>query len=191
MAVDGALCIAPANPAKIESLLSALSSLRVVDGEKGFVADNVKDFAPFGLAGPGVTVELTTTRPSEEPLVLHVGKPVPDHPDRVYVRQGDQDDVVIVDAKALSEVPATAVALRSQQVADIEPAAVTQIEIKAKDDTFCAQEGPGGLGADSPRPGESRQRLGHRIPEPDWPGSRPASSSRRITSRIPSSILPS
>ena len=44
---------APANPAKIESLLAALSSLRVVDGEKGFVADNVKDFAPFGLAGSG------------------------------------------------------------------------------------------------------------------------------------------
>ncbi len=42
---------APANPAKIESLLAALSSLRVVDGEKGFVADNVKDFTPFGLAG--------------------------------------------------------------------------------------------------------------------------------------------
>ena len=85
---------APANPAKIESLLSALSSLRVVDGEKGFVADNVKDFAPFGLAGSEVTVELTTTVRSEGPLVLHVGKPVPDHPDRVYVRQGDQDDVV-------------------------------------------------------------------------------------------------
>ena len=44
---------APANPAKIESLLSALSSLRVVDGEKGFAADNVTDFAPFGLAQSG------------------------------------------------------------------------------------------------------------------------------------------
>ncbi len=90
----------PANPAKIESLLAALSSLRVVDGAKGFVADNVKDFAPFGLARSALTVEVTTTRPSEEPLKLHIGKAVPDHPDRVYVRQADQDDVVIVNAKA-------------------------------------------------------------------------------------------
>jgi Domain of unknown function (DUF4340) len=133
---------APANPAKIESLLSALSSLRVVDSEEGFVADNVKDFRPFGLAESEVTVELTTTLRSEEPLVLHVGKPVPGHPDRVYIRQGDQDDVVIVDAKALSEVPQSAVALRSHQVADIEPAAVTQIEIQARGQTFALKRGP-------------------------------------------------
>ena len=133
---------APANPAKLESLLSALSSLRVVDGEKGFVADNVKDFTPFGLAGSEVTVELTTTVRSEEPLVLHVGKPVPGHPDRVYVRQGDQDDVVIVDAKALSEVPQSAVALRSHQVSDIEPAAVTQIEIQTRGEKFALTRGP-------------------------------------------------
>ena len=142
---------APANPAKIESLLAALSSLRVVDGEKGFVADNVKDFAPFGLAGSEVTVELTTTVRSEGPLVLHVGKPVPDHPDRVYVRQGDQDDVVIVDAKALSEVPTSAVALRSHQVADIEPAAVTQIEIQARGDTFALKRGPRNWELTAPR----------------------------------------
>ena len=127
---------APANSAKVESLLAALSSLRVVDGEKGFVADNVTNFTPFGLASPEVTVTLTTTRPSEGPLVLEVGKPVPDHPDRVYVRQGDQDDVLIVDAKALAEVPKSAVALRGKQVADIEPGAVTRIEIQARSDTF-------------------------------------------------------
>jgi len=132
---------APANPAKVESLIAALSSLRVVDGEKGFVADNVEDFSPFGLATPSVTVELTTTREKEAPLVLLVGKPVPDQPDRVYVRQGDQDDVVAVDAKALAEVPASAVALRSQQVADIEPAAVTEIQIHCRGDTFSLKKG--------------------------------------------------
>ena len=143
---------APANPVKIESLLSALSALRVVDGEKGFVADNVKDLAPFhGLAGSEVTVELTTTVRSEGPLVLHVGKPLPDHPDRVYVRQGDQDDVVIVDAKALSEVPESAVSLRSHQVADIEPATVTQIEIQARGDTFALTRGPRNWELTAPR----------------------------------------
>lgn len=127
---------APANSARIESLLSALSALRVVDGEKGFAADNVADFSPYGLSSPQLTVELTTTRPTEERLALNVGKPVPDRPDRVYVRQGDQDDVVIVDSKALAEVPETAVALRSKQVADIDPGIVSQIEIRAGTDTF-------------------------------------------------------
>jgi Domain of unknown function (DUF4340) len=142
---------APANPAKVESLLAALASLRVVDGEKGFVADNVRDFAPFGLAGSEMTVELTTIRPSERPLVLHVGKTVPDRPDRVYVRQGDQDDVVIVDAKALSEVPTSAVALRSQKVADIELGAVTKIEIQARSDTFSLNRGPTSWELSAPR----------------------------------------
>jgi Domain of unknown function (DUF4340) len=127
---------AVANPAKIESLLSALSSLRVVDGEKGFVADDVTDFAPFGLATPEVTIELAANRPVKERLVLDIGKPVPDRPDRVYIRQGGQDDVVIVDSKALSEVPDNAVALRSKQVADIDPGVVSRIEIQASNDKF-------------------------------------------------------
>jgi Domain of unknown function (DUF4340) len=142
---------APANPAKIESLLAALSSLRVVDGGKGFAADNVTDFAPFGLASSAVTVELSTTRPSDLPMGLHVGKPVPDHPDRVYVRQADQDDVVIVDAKALAEIPASAVALRSQQVVDIDPAAVNQIEVKTRSETFSLARGPQGWNLLAPR----------------------------------------
>ncbi len=142
---------APANPAKVESLLAALSSLRVVDGQNGFVADDVKDFTPFGLTESGETVELTSTRLSEERLVLHVGKAVPDHLDRVYVRQGRQDDVVIVDAKALGEIPESAVTLRSKQVADIDPTAVTRIEIKAGDDTFSLKRGPKGWELTAPR----------------------------------------
>src|SRR5271155_856142 len=141
---------APANPAKVESLIAALSSLRVIDGDKGFVADNVKDFAPFGLVSP-VTIEMTTTRPGDLPLVLHVGKPVPDQPDRIYVRQGDQDDVVIVDAKALAEIPSTAAALRSKTVADIEPAAVTEIRIETKIGTFAVSKRPDQWELTSPR----------------------------------------
>ena len=81
-------------------------------------------------------------RPGDVPLVLHVGKPVPDQPERIYVRQGDQDDVVIVDAKALAEVPTSAVALRSQQVADIEPAAVTEIQIRPRSARLRSANGP-------------------------------------------------
>jgi hypothetical protein len=136
--------------AKVESLLAALASLRVADGAKGFCADNVRDFAPFGLAPPAVTVELTTTRASDPPLVLEVGKTVPGHPDRVYVRQADQDDVVMVDGKALSEIPQSALSLRSRQIADIDPAIVTDIQIQTKDLTFALTKDATGWELTSP-----------------------------------------
>jgi hypothetical protein len=143
---------APANGAKIESLLAALASLRVVDLPKGFVADNVKDFTPFGLAEPEVTVELRTDRDGDEPLILDVGKHVPDQPERVYVRQGGQDDVVMVEAKALGEVPESSTPLRSQQVADIVPAAVTDIEIRTRSDVFKLTRDRSGWELTSPSP---------------------------------------
>jgi hypothetical protein len=135
---------APADGAKIESLLAALGSLRVVDGAKGFVADNVTNFAPFGLAEPEITIELRTTGKEDEPFVLEVGRPVPERPDRVYVRQGGQDDVVVVGAKALGEIPDQEIALRSQQVADIVPGAVSEIVIHAGSDTFSLSKEPAG-----------------------------------------------
>ena len=79
--------VAPANGPKVESLLAAVSSLRVADGAKGFAADDVKDLAPFGLSPPAATIELTTAQGKEQPLVLHIGKPVPGKLDRVYARQ--------------------------------------------------------------------------------------------------------
>lgn len=130
----------PANPAKIESLLAALAALRVVKGAEGYVAENVKDFAPFGLDHPAITVELVTNRPGDEPRVLEVGKPVPGHEDRVYVRQGDQDDVVAVEARALNEIPPDAIPLRSKQVIDVEPSNVTRIEVAAQSTTFAIEK---------------------------------------------------
>lgn len=124
----------PANGPKVESLLGALSSLRVAEPPKGYVADDVKDMAPFGLDRPAISVELTPEH--GETMVIHVGKAVPDEPERLYARQGEQDDVVMVEARALSEVPAATTALRSQQVADIVPAAVTEIEIDTQSDVF-------------------------------------------------------
>lgn len=123
---------APANGAKVESLISALASVRVLDGEKGFVADNASDLAPFGLDRPEATVELATSAEPDSPLVLHVGKKVPDHPDRVFVRRGDQDDVVVVGDRFLSEIPRDTIALRDQHVTELDPAAVTEIEIHAQ-----------------------------------------------------------
>ena len=124
--------VVPANGAKVESALAALSSVRVVEGAKGFVADNVTDFAPYGLDKPEATIELTTPVQPDGPMVLQVGKRAPDNPDRVYVRRADQDDVALVDARFLSEIPKDSTAFRGQLVAEIEPAAVSEIQIEVK-----------------------------------------------------------
>ncbi|MGC8638330.1 MAG: DUF4340 domain-containing protein [Isosphaeraceae bacterium] len=126
----------PGNGPKIESLLGALSAIRVVDGAKGFVADNAKDLAPYGLAPADATIELYTADQADTPLVLEVGKKPADHPDRVYVRRGDQDDVVMVADRFLPEIPKDSITLRAQDVTDIVPAAVSKIEIKALNTTF-------------------------------------------------------
>jgi hypothetical protein len=121
---------------KIESALAACSAVRVVDPPRGFVADNVTDFSPYGLDQPQATIALTSAARPGSPLVLEVGKNVPDHPDRVYVRRADQDDVAWVIARFLSEIPDRSTAFRSQNVTEIDPAAVTDIKIDALGKAF-------------------------------------------------------
>ena len=58
----------PANGAKIDSAIAALSSIRVLDGQKGFIADNVTDFTPYGLDKPDATIELTSSSQPDSPL---------------------------------------------------------------------------------------------------------------------------
>lgn len=125
-----------ANPAKVESLLAALAALRVEDGEKGFAADDVKDFAPYGLAPPARTVELKTTRGAGETLALEIGKPLPGNPDRVYVRQRGQDDVVLVAAKPLAELPDDSLAIRSKQIAEFDPKLASEFKVELGGETF-------------------------------------------------------
>ena len=56
----------------------------------------------------------------------------------------------MVEARALSEVPADATALRSREVADIVPAAVTEIEIRTRSDVFDLKRERGGWEPTSP-----------------------------------------
>ena len=149
----------PANGAKIESAIAALSSIRVLDGQKGFSADNVTDFAPFGLDRPEATIELTSASQPDSPIVLHVGKKVPDHPDRVYVRRGDQDDVVSVSDRFLVEIPRDSIAFRSQHVTDIDPAAVSEIAINAPSTTFRLERQGTAWRLNSPQAGKADSYL--------------------------------
>ncbi|MHB1556074.1 MAG: DUF4340 domain-containing protein, partial [Isosphaeraceae bacterium] len=140
----------PADGGKIESLLGALSSIRVAEPPKGYVADDVKDLAGYDLAKPPVTVEVTTAD-DPAPRILEIGKAVPDRPERVYVLQGGQDDVVEVESRALSEIPSEAKALRSQDVAEINPAEVDRFEIQTRSDLFRVEREKDGWKITSPK----------------------------------------
>jgi hypothetical protein len=149
----------PASGPKIESALAALSSIRVLDGAKGFVADNVTDFARYGLDHPDATIELFTPARSDEPLVLHIGKKPPDHPDRVYVRRGDQDDVVLVSDRFLTEIPRDSTTLRGQNVTDIVAAEVSEIRVEAFKTIFTLQRQRDGWALLSPRAEKADSQL--------------------------------
>jgi hypothetical protein len=123
--------VAPANGPRIESALAAFSSIRALNADRGFPADNVTDLAPYGLDQPQAVIELVTTVDPGRPLVLHVGRVHSDEPPLVYVRRGDQDDVVLVDARFLSELPTDRTTYRSPLVADLDLSAVVKIQVQA------------------------------------------------------------
>ena len=122
--------VVPANGAKIESALAALSSVRVVEGIKGFVADNVTDFAPYGLDKPEATIELTTPAQPDGPLVLQVGKRSPTIPTASTSAAPTRTMWPSSMHRFLSEIPKDSTAFRAQLVAEIEPAAVSEVQIQ-------------------------------------------------------------
>ena len=150
----------PADESKMEGVLADLGGLVVADGERGFVADDVRDFAPYGLDSPAMTIELAPLADFGSPQTLLVGKEVPDRADRIYARRGDQDDVVWIDAKALRAIGISPDALRSQRVADIQPAGVNFVQVEALGRVFELVQDAERLGS---RPS---RRAGRRIRRP-------------------------
>lgn len=129
-----------ADEAKVEGLIAGLGSLRIT-GDDQFVADNVPPAARerFGLDRPALTVRVAAGRgPGRRPdQVLHVGKPVPDRPGRVYALVGDQDDVITVDARPLEGLGgANPTSLRAEKVADFDGNRVTQFRVESGDSCY-------------------------------------------------------
>lgn len=127
---------APADDEKAEGVAAELASLRVAEGEKGYVKDNVTDFAPYGLDKPVMTITLNDMRPLIAPQTLDVGGTVPDKPELRYARRKDQDDVVIIDAKGIADLGTKPNALRSQRVADVSPGRAAFLTVESGDRTF-------------------------------------------------------
>jgi hypothetical protein len=125
---------------KVEGMVAELTSLQVAKGNEGFVADNIKDkggdAAKYGLDPPVLEIVLTPAIGGGKPQTLLVGKPVPDEPDLSYARVGNQDDLVLVNAKNFRDLGLDINALRSQKVAEIDPARVEFVRIEAFGRTF-------------------------------------------------------
>jgi hypothetical protein len=139
---------APADPHEVEGVLADLAALRVVDGDQGFVADDVRDMAPFGLDPPRLRIEATPSsapgKPRAKAEVVLIGKDVPGLVDRAYARRGDQDDVVRIDVRPLRDLGAHPNALRSHKVADFDPGRVASLRIRVGEVEHELARGPGG-----------------------------------------------
>ena len=109
---------APGDEAKVNGVLADLAALRVEDEDKGFVADGVRDGSRYGLDRPDLTLELAGGPPDHEvrQKVL-IGRTLPNRSDRAYARRADQDEVVLVNPKALADLGRNPNALRSHKVA--------------------------------------------------------------------------
>jgi hypothetical protein len=143
---------APADEEKMEGVLAEISSLRVAEGAKGYVADNVRDLAPYGLDHPELTLTLKTSWGGGETQVVQIGKPAKDQPDLAYAKQQDQDDVVLVSVKELRDLGKGKNALRSKRVANLNPARAGFIELHAFDRDFRLARSSAGWTLLGPKP---------------------------------------
>jgi hypothetical protein len=116
---------------RVEGAVAEVVSLKVIDGEKGFVADDVKDFAPYGLDKPRLTFTASPKPDKGSPQVFSIGNPVTptDKASRYYARRDDQDDVVLVDATLLKNLGANPLDLHAKRVADFMPDRVDFIRV--------------------------------------------------------------
>ncbi|MBV8677415.1 MAG: DUF4340 domain-containing protein [Planctomycetaceae bacterium] len=149
---------APADDEKVEGVVAELVALRVAEGDHGFVADDVKDFVPYGLDDTSaMKIELVpNTRPTK-PQLLFVGKDAPVIDDRhyAYARRADQDDVILIDLKDQRDLGTRPNALRGQRVADINPRRVESIRIEQPGRVFELTRTPTGWKLVQPTEGKA------------------------------------
>jgi hypothetical protein len=120
-----------ADEARAEGAISEVTSLRVVNGATGFVADDVQDLKPFGLDQPMMTITLkaeSTSRGGVQTILI--GRPEADSPQRVYARRSDQDDVVLINAAVLRTIGLNPLDLHAKKVLDFLPENIQQVRLE-------------------------------------------------------------
>jgi hypothetical protein len=123
---------------KVEGMVAELTSLRVARGNEGFIAEGkpAASSAKFGLEPPSFTIAIEPAPGAGPTQTLVVGAADPEHPGMHFARAGDQDDVVLIDARNFEGLGLDPNALRGKKVARIDPAAVEFVRIRAVGHTF-------------------------------------------------------
>ena len=129
---------APGDDGKFEGVVADLTALHAEDGAKGFVAEGVTDWKKYGLDTPDLTIEVgggggPDGKERDEKTatqVVRVSAPLPGKPDRAYARRDDQDDVILVNPKALASLGKSANDLRSHKVANFDKAKADYLVIR-------------------------------------------------------------
>ncbi len=120
---------APADAMKIDGLLADLVNLQVVRDQRGFVADGVTDFKPYGLDPPELTIEITPAASKGPSQRLSVGREPEGQPGRVFARRGEEREVVVLSARSLLALDQGAPSLRSPKAADFDPARINRLRL--------------------------------------------------------------
>ena len=90
------------------------------------------DFTPYGLDKPEATIELTTPAQPDGPLVLQVGKLAPGQSrPRLRPPRATRTTWRSSTPGSFPRFPRDSIAFRAQHVAEIDPAAVCEIQIEA------------------------------------------------------------
>jgi hypothetical protein len=84
-----------ADPKQVEAFLGKLYQLRIED----FVAENVSDFAVYGLQGKTRQISLGGVDGTSR--MLEIGDAIPDRPGLVYARRADDTSVFVLKAEVL------------------------------------------------------------------------------------------
>jgi Domain of unknown function (DUF4340) len=157
----------PGDEPKFEGLTANLVSLEVTDAEAGFVENQAKNLATYGLEPPEFTIELSTKAqpssaqpkstapPAAVPQRLLIGKEVPGDSDKRYACLADTRDVVIIRSQFLKDLKFDVKSWRSNRLANFDLAQVTRIAVKVQGLDHQLARGPEGWRVVKPAPGKA------------------------------------
>jgi hypothetical protein len=142
------------DPGKMEGVMATLGTMRAA-GPSAFVADDVHDFAPYGLDHPRLSFELDPEPSAGKKQVVEIGKDVPDSPGKAYARRADQNEVIAVDTKMVLDLGADPKALRSQRVAEVDSDLVSFVQMTINGEEHALVPAPEGWRVLKPSPGRA------------------------------------
>lgn len=118
--------VARASGRFVRDLASKFLNLEIEE----FIADDVKDFAPYGLDEPAAEITLWPEA-AAGPYTIVVGRTVDDHPDWVYARTAHGNSVYALSRQVLSDATLDENVLRDRDLLHLRLAAVGYVEIRA------------------------------------------------------------